>query len=330
MKITLKNGVAASAVGALVTVLTISSCNNSPYPGYTMNESGVYSKFYKHDEKGAKPKEGDMVKLIMSYKNSKDSVLFDSKMKNPSGKNYIEFPLSKSTFKGSFEDALMSMSVGDSASFMIAGDSVYLKTFRAKELPKYILPGSMLTFEAKLEKITPKEEVEAERKKKMEEKNAMLELRKNEEPKALAKYLEDNKITTKPTASGLILIEKTKGKGAKPAKGDKVKVNYTGRLLDGTVFDTSVKEIAQKAGPGVYNEQRPYEPIEIPIGVGQVIPGWDEAIMMMNKGEKAQLIIPSSIAYGEQGQGPITPFSTLVFDVELVSFSPAEAAPKGK
>ncbi len=324
MKISMKQTLLASCVGAVLTVVTITSCNKSPYPGYSFSENGVYSKFYKHDEKGVKPAEGDYVRLVMSYKNSKDSVLFDSK-KNPSGKSYIEFPLSKSTFKGSFEDALTMMSVGDSASFIISADSVYLKTFRAKELPKYVVKGTMLTFEAALQKITPKAEVEAEKKKKMEERNAMLELRKNEEPKAMAKYLADNKITTKPSPTGLIYIEKTKGKGAKPTKGCKVKVNYTGRLLDGTVFDTSDKEAAKKAN--LYNEQRPYEPIEIPIGVGQVIPGWDEGIMMMNPGTKAQLIIPSSIGYGEQGQGPITPYSTLVFEVELLSFSAADAAP---
>jgi len=333
MKITMKKTFSASVIMAVVTVFTISSCKKSPFPGYDMSETGVYFKFYKHDEKGVKPKEGDFVKLVMWYKNSKDSVLFDSKKAQP-GKDYIEFPLGKSTFKGSFEDALLLMSIGDSASFMIAADSVYLKTFKAKELPKYIVPGTLLTFEAKLVKITSKDEMEAEKKKKMEERNAMLELRKNEEPKALAKYLEDNKITTKPTSTGLIYIEKSKGKGAKPTKGCKVKVNYTGRLLDGTVFDTSDKEVAKKAGPGVYNEQRPYEPIEIPIGVGQVIPGWDEGIMMMSPGAKAQLIIPSSIAYGEQGQGPITPFSSLVFDVELISFTAADPAPatgpKGK
>jgi FKBP-type peptidyl-prolyl cis-trans isomerase 2 len=100
-----------------------------------------------------------------------------------------------------------------------------------------------------------------------------------------------------------------------------VKVNYVGKLLDGTVFDTSDPEIAKKAG--VYDQRRPYEPIEFPLGVGQVIPGWEEAISMMQAGTKATLVIPSNLAYGEQGAGGfIPPFSTLTFDVELVSFGP--------
>ncbi len=315
-----------AALGLVVSAVALTSCNKSPYPGYDANENGVYAKFYTHDDKGAKPKEGDLVRLVMSYKNSKDSVLFDSK--DPkftrSQNNYIEFPLNKSTFHGSFEDAITMMSVGDSASFMISADSVYLKTFKQEKLPPFVMAGSMLTFEAKLAKITSKEEVDAEKKKKTDERNAMLSERKSKEASEFAKYIADNKISTKATPTGLIYIEKTKGRGAKPNKGDNVKVKYTGRLLDGTVFDTSDKDVAQKAN--IFDEKRPYEPIDIAIGVGQVIPGWDEAIMLMNPGTKAQLIVPSAIGYGEQGGGPIPPYSTLVFDVELVSFTAGKPA----
>lgn len=303
-------------------VLAFTACNKSPYPGYEMAENGVYAKFYTQDANGVKPKEGDVVKLSLIYKNSKDSVLFDSKNNNPTQTGFIEFPLTKSTFKGSFEDALSMMAAGDSASFKINADSVYLKTFRAKDLPPYIEKGSMLTFETKLEKVTAKDVVEKERKEEMEKQRAMAELRKNEEPQALAKYLEDNKINVKPTASGLYYVEKTKGKGPKPGKGSMVRVNYTGRLLDGSIFDTSDEAAAKQAG--VFDARRPYEPIEFPLGEGQVIPGWDEGLALMSAGTKALLIIPSAIAYGEHGAGPIPPYSPLVFEVELVSFTPAK------
>ena len=84
-----------------------------------------------------------------------------------------------------------------------------------------------------------------------------------------------------------------------------VQVHYTGRLLDGKVFDSSVER---------------GEPISIPIGMGRVIPGWDEGIQMMSKGEKGVLYIPYYLAYGERDMGDIPPFSNLVFDVELVDF----------
>ncbi len=326
MKISFTKSMVAVTVGVVV---TFASCKNSPYPGYDSTENGLYYQFFTQDEKAVKPQEGDMVRLVMSYKNSKDSVLFDSKVGNPSGLDYIEFALQKSTFKGSFEEALFMMGVGDSASFIISADSVYLTTFKAPHLPPYIEKGSMLTFNAKLTKITTKAEAETERTKKMEEQKAMMAMRQNEEPKIFAKYLADNKVTAKPTASGLYYIESKKGNGKKPKAGELVKVNYTGRTMDGKVFDTSDEATAKASG--TYDERRPYEPIEFPLGQGQVIPGWDEGILLMSVGSKGQLIIPSSIAYGAQGGGPIPPFSPLVFDVELVAISPAPpAAPQGK
>jgi FKBP-type peptidyl-prolyl cis-trans isomerase len=314
---------AKNVILATAAMVALSACENSPYPGYEKSESGLYSQFYTKNEDGVKPKEGDMIQVQMNYKNDKDSVLFDSKT-NPNGTNFIEFPIQKSTFKGSFEEALMSMSVGDSASFIISADSVYNKTFMVNELPKYITKGSMLTFNAKLLKITSKEEVEKERNKKMEEQKVMMELRKNEEPKALEKYLAEKKITAKPTESGLYYIETAKGKGPQPKEGQMVSVKYTGRLLDGSVFDTSDEETAKTAG--IYDERRaPYEPIEFILGPGSVIEGWVQGLSKMQKGGKATLIIPSSLGYGQSGNGPIPPFATLVFDVELVNISDAPA-----
>jgi peptidylprolyl isomerase len=113
---------------------------------------------------------------------------------------------------------------------------------------------------------------------------------------------------TKTTASGLqyILVEKSKDANAPKAEaGKKVSVHYTGMLMDGKVFDSSRERGA---------------PIEITLGVGQVIPGWDEGIALMHVGDKMRLIIPANLAYGEKGAGGvIPPNATLQFDVELVA-----------
>ena len=108
------------------------------------------------------------------------------------------------------------------------------------------------------------------------------------------------------TESGLFYSIEEKGEGEQPQKGNTVKVHYKGELLDGTVFDSSFKR---------------NQPIEFSIGVGQVIPGWDEGIALLTKGAKATLIIPSDLAYGSAGAGGvIPPNATLKFEVELVDF----------
>ncbi len=129
----------------------------------------------------------------------------------------------------------------------------------------------------------------------------------SKEPSLIQKYLSDNKISAKPSASGLYYIEKSKGSGAKALPGKKVKVQYTGKLFNGKVFDSSLT-------------RTPSKPFEFVLGQGQVIPGWDEGIALMNAGGKATFIVPSKLGYGAQGNGnDIAPYSPLVFDVELVS-----------
>ena len=104
------------------------------------------------------------------------------------------------------------------------------------------------------------------------------------------------------TASGLQYEIVKEGTGPKPMTTDTVKAHYTGWLLDGTVFDSSVER---------------GQPLEIP--VNQVIQGWSEALQLMPVGSKWKLYIPSTLAYGSQGTGPqIGPNSTLVFDIELL------------
>ena len=127
---------------------------------------------------------------------------------------------------------------------------------------------------------------------------------KNSEKAQRDAYLRENNITVEPTASGLYYIETEKGTGPQAMPGNTVYVHYTGKLLDGTVFDSSVDR---------------GEPFSFRLGVGQMIKGWDEAIAMMNVGGTATLVIPSEIGYGSRDSGSIPSYSTLVFDVELIS-----------
>jgi len=113
---------------------------------------------------------------------------------------------------------------------------------------------------------------------------------------------------TMTTDSGLQYIEIEKGDGPAPQAGELVSVHYTGTLEDGTQFDSSLDR---------------GQPFAFPLGKGQVIPGWEEGIALMQVGGKAKLIIPPNLAYGEQGAGGvIPPNATLIFEVELVEILP--------
>lgn len=119
-----------------------------------------------------------------------------------------------------------------------------------------------------------------------------------------AKFLEENgkKENVKTTASGLQYVVEKEGTGAQPTAQDEVTVHYTGKLLNGQVFDSSVNR---------------GEPATFPLN--RVIPGWTEGVQLMKEGAKYTFFIPSDLAYGPQGvPGAIPPHSTLIFDVELI------------
>ena len=133
-----------------------------------------------------------------------------------------------------------------------------------------------------------------------DKKEILIKQRQLKEQQIIEKLSKDFEVTP----SGLRYKILNKGNGDSPTKGDKVKVHYKGMLIDETVFDSSYKR---------------NQPIEFNVGIGQVIPGWDEGIMLLKKGEKAKFIIPSNLGYGEAGAGGVIPSNaTLVFEVELL------------
>ncbi|MBM3831668.1 MAG: FKBP-type peptidyl-prolyl cis-trans isomerase [Verrucomicrobia bacterium] len=150
----------------------------------------------------------------------------------------------------------------------------------------------------------------AENRAKREEKRKQLAEKNKQDGE---KFLADNK--TKPGVvtlpSGLQYKVLKEGSGASPHANDSVSVNYRGTLIDGTEFDSSAK----RGQPATF-------------GVSQVIAGWTEGLQKMKPGSKYQLFIPTNLAYGERGQGNlIGPNAALIFDVELVSVTPAPPVP---
>lgn len=270
----------------------LSSCDDG---GFKTTDTGLKYKFHLSNSEGRIPVEGDIIEVNMSYE-TPDTVLFDSrKMPQP-----LVMRMDKSIFVGDLFEGIYMMHEGDSATFMLNTDSVFLKLFRQPKTPAEFDSLEYLTFNITLLSVKSADEMKAE-------KDAEIELARDEEGKIMAAYLAENNITVEPTATGLVFVETKEGNGKKPQAGDKVKVHYSGYLLDGTKFDSSVDRGT---------------PFEFDLGQGRVIKGWDEGIAMMSIGGKATLIIPSEIGYGARGAGgTIGPYATLKFDVELLGIN---------
>lgn len=265
-------------------------------------KSGISVNWIRKNSDAALVKVSDVAEINISYytKGKKDSLIFDSKN---TPQKAILVQLKEPAFKGDIMEILTLMHVGDSAIFSLSADSFFFKTVGVKELPKGITKGSELQFFVGMKDFKTEEQMKAMQAQLEEQEKIKAQESQMKEGTIIKEYLEKNGITQAPTASGLIIVTKTKGNGVKPTKGQKVTVHYTGTLMDGTKFDSSV----DRGDPFVFS-----------LGQGQVISGWDEGIAELEVGGSATLIIPSSIAYGPRGTGPIGPYSPLVFEVQLL------------
>ena len=279
---------------AVASVFVSCESGSDEFPGFTKTDDGMYYKFHTQVDDTVTPKLGEYVSIDMVYA-AEDSVMFDSKQLPQE----MKMPMIEPTFKGDVYDGISMMSVGDSATFICNADSTFSKLFRMQIVPPVLDSLDYLYFHIKLNSIESEEEV-------MEAQKAELKRLEAQETKARYDYVADKYPNALPIASGLIIVDTKEGKGNTPQKGQKVKVHYKGMFLDGTPFDSSFDR---------------NEPIEFTLGQGEVIKGWDEGIGMMRKGGKAVLIIPSNIAYGPQGRGSIPPYSSLVFEVELIDIN---------
>lgn len=285
-----KNFFLLSALFLMLSVFT--GCSNAP-KGYQATDNGLYYRLFTNNG-GENPQIGDLLELTMSCSVNDTVVIL------PLTKNII--PMAEPSFWSDFVEGFSMMHKGDSASFIVDIDSSFVNLFGYNTLPPQFSSTDIMRFEVRLDDFYPESEFRFR----------MIEnIKKNypaETEKAVSElnaYLEKNGVVAQPTSTGLYYVKTQDGTGEKPSKGSTVKAHYTGYLLDGTVFDTSIER---------------GEPIEFVLGVGQVIPGWDEGIAMMSKGEKAVLYIPYYLAYGDRDLGVIPPFSNLVFEVELIDF----------
>jgi len=267
----------------------LTSCSYfSDFPGFKKTDSGLLYKFHEKNT-SRKAEIGDFITVEMRYKTNEDSLLFDGNGET------IPLELIAPVFPGDINEALAMMSKGDSATFIIRADSFLLKNAQLTRLPDFIDENSRIIFDIRMHNMQSLEELEVEK-----EKIRMEGLKKEED--LINTYILENNISVNKEMSGLYYVPILQGNGPQAKAGHRVSVHYTGKYLDGTLFDSS------------YSRGKP---IEFELGRGYVIDGWEEGIAKMKKGGKALLLIPSDIGYGE-GRGEIPPYTPLVFEVELI------------
>jgi FKBP-type peptidyl-prolyl cis-trans isomerase FkpA len=264
---------------------------------FEKNENGLKYKIHTKNE-GPKLKEGDVITVLFSMRNSKDSLLKEE----VDPKKPFVLPVRKPASKGSIDEGLYLLTKGDSATFWVSADSM----FKGTPLPPSVEKGSDIVFNIKILNVQTPQVYQQEQMEKMKKEQEKIEVEKQAhiaiDDSLIRSYLTKNNIRASKTASGLYYVVDQPGAGPKPSSGDSVQVGYKGMFLDGKVFDSS--------------EGKPA--FTLPIGVGAVIPGWDEGIPLFNKGSKGRLFIPSKLAYGENQLTPDSkPFSVLVFEIEL-------------
>ncbi len=286
---------------------------------FKTGEGGLQYKIVK-DAGNEKAQVGDLLSISLIIKTDRDSILTNThEIGLPQIVNIMPDTL-PGMYPGDYNTMFKMLGEGDSAVFKIDLDTLFANTGQ----PKPEFADKYFIFEVAAIKLFQKgdlndtvfyEQVNAYY-------DGEIEKLRTAEEKKISDYVSKNKLETEVTASGLQIVYEEKGTGPVPQPTDTVEVNYTGYMTSGKLFDTSVKEDAEKGK--IFNPMRTYEPARFVIGVGQVIPGWDEGLTMVPVGSKFKLIIPSELAYGKQGdmRGQIPPYAPLIFDIELLSIVP--------
>lgn len=283
-----------------ICLLTLNSCHwMNPYPDYSKTSSGIYYKLISIGDSVAPPLAGDFITANLCYSTIRDSVFFTGSR---------TFQLTQPDFKGSVDECFLMLSNGDSASFIIDAKKFFTRTLQTK-IPSFIEPGDPIKISIKIEEVR----TAAQYQKDKEEFLKWIEDFGEYEKTLLRNFIEQQKIDVEPTESGMYFIPLQQGTGKAVEIGDVVTVNYEGRFLNGRFFDSTIK--TKQPFEFVYGSEM------------QVIPGIENAIGRMREGEKALIILPSELAWGEKGSstGIVPPFTSVVYEIELL-----KAIPRGQ
>jgi FKBP-type peptidyl-prolyl cis-trans isomerase len=306
---------------ASITAILFASCSgDSRFPGYDKTESGIFYKIHKAGDESKPVNEGDVIFITQVIHTDKDSLLSDSRQMDPRmGPFAIE--VEKSKYSGDMFEAYKMMHAGDSITVCISAADMFAKGYpEPQKLPDFLDSTSYLKFSIRIDSVYDKkkvEEIKKQRAEMMKQQEAMREemmkYYASKEDSLFKSALKKFKINGKPTTSGLYVNEIKKGSGPKIKAGDVVLVNYTGKMENGEIFDSS--------------EGRP-EPLTVVVASQKegerVIDAWTETLEMMQVGSKVKILVPSMIGYGPMGNPPIPPYAPLYFEMEVVGMKSAK------
>ena len=256
--------------------------------------NGIEYKIIKASKSKCTPNVGDVMYMNMSYRTEKtDSLLFSS---SDLGEEF-RMRLAAPSDKGCIEEAFMLLHEGDSAVIKVDAIKFFIKSQGKASIPAFIKKGDRLVFNVRMKKIVSGLDYATANK-------DVYQKRIDEENSLINRFLINMNYPLKKTDSGLHILTINKGAGKKPAVGNTVKIDYTAAFIDGSVFDSTLERS---------------EPFSFVIGKKEVIVGLEEAVMNMQVGDHCLVVIPFRLAYGDQKYGNvIPPFSTLVFEIELL------------
>lgn len=281
-----------------ISILLISSCNTkSEFEGYSKSNKGFHYKLHSIGESNQQIETGDYVTTDIQYLTLEDSVFFEGRRK---------LKLETPAYEGAIEDCFLMLRANESASFILPAENFFKQTL-GSDIPSFITEGENIKINLTIIDIQTTAEFE-------NEKIAFLNWIEDfghYEKVILNQFLKQEKQDLKPSVSGLIYLPLETTDEPKIEIGDTITINYEGKFLNGKFFDST---------------KRRNQPFQFIYGTEwQVIKGIEEGLALMGKGEKALFILPSELGFGTSGSstGIIPPFTSLIFEVEILDVSKA-------
>ena len=268
----------------------LESCTR--YQGYSKLTPEIYYSLKQFGDGGSKPSVGDYVTLSIEYRTREDSVFF---------KGVRKLKLKEPLNNASVDHCFVSISKGDSSSFILPAAGFFLQTLK-RELPDFLAGDEVMKLNVRLLEIQSSRDFLIEKQLFLTWSAELSEY----ENLVLQKFLKEENPGIKPKPEGFYMLTISQGNLRRVSKGDHVWVHYEGKFLDGKFFD------------GTY---RSHEPVDFIYGTQFVlIPGLDQAMSYMTEGEKSMVILPSGLAFGEKGDdfGIIPPYTSLIYTLEIV------------